>query len=139
MLLNRINYCQTLGLPPSATHAEIKEAYHDLVKVWHPDRFTHDAQIAQKAQEKLKEINEAYAQLKRMPEAPGAAGASVRPHEQPFRPPAARARSKDTFWESPLLAFLVVLLGMTLLALVMHVFHKAFQGPVSDRSIQSIV
>jgi curved DNA-binding protein CbpA len=36
-----------------------------LVKQWHPDRFTHDWHSQSKAEEKLKEINEAYAALRR--------------------------------------------------------------------------
>ena len=34
-----------------------------MAKVWHPDRFVHDPRLQEKAQEKLKEINEAYEQL----------------------------------------------------------------------------
>ena len=53
-----------LGLGPGASSAELKAAYRDLTKVWHPDRFLHDPRLQQKAQEKLKEINEAYDQLR---------------------------------------------------------------------------
>jgi hypothetical protein len=49
-----------LALRPGATLAEIKDAYRDLVKVWHPDRFGSDARLRQKAEDKLKEINKAY-------------------------------------------------------------------------------
>lgn len=52
-----------LGLNPGASLDEVKEAYRDLVKVWHPDRFSHDDKLQHKAQEKLKEINEAYAAI----------------------------------------------------------------------------
>lgn len=52
-----------LGVAPGASGQELKEAYRDLAKVWHPDRFSHDPRLQQKAQEKLKEINEAYARL----------------------------------------------------------------------------
>lgn len=34
-----------------------------MAKVWHPDRFVLDPRLQEKAQEKLKEINEAYEQL----------------------------------------------------------------------------
>jgi len=49
-----------LALRPGATSVEIKEAYRDLVKVWHPDRFGSDARLRQKAEGKLKQINRAY-------------------------------------------------------------------------------
>jgi DnaJ-like protein len=49
-----------LSLRPGATPSEIKQAYRDLVKVWHPDRFGADTQLRRKAEDKLKEMNEAY-------------------------------------------------------------------------------
>lgn len=56
-------YYELLGVAPGASGQELKDAYRDLAKVWHPDRFSQDPRLQQKAQEKLKEINEAYAQL----------------------------------------------------------------------------
>lgn len=49
-----------LGLRAGATPVEVKEAYRDLVKVWHPDRFGSDARLRQKAEERVKQINDAY-------------------------------------------------------------------------------
>ncbi|MFC1606504.1 J domain-containing protein [Candidatus Latescibacterota bacterium] len=57
-------YFEILGIRPGATEEEIKEAVRDLVKVWHPDRFNGDVRLQEKAQEKLKEINEAYEAIK---------------------------------------------------------------------------
>lgn len=51
---------EILALRPGATPTEIKEAYRDLVKVWHPDRFGNDVRLRQKAELQLKLINEAY-------------------------------------------------------------------------------
>jgi curved DNA-binding protein CbpA len=56
-------YYNALGLEPGASMEEVKKARRDLVKVWHPDRFSNDPRLQQKAQEKLKEINEAYERL----------------------------------------------------------------------------
>ncbi|HWS89894.1 MAG TPA: J domain-containing protein [Pyrinomonadaceae bacterium] len=56
-------YYELLGVRPGASAQELKEAYRDLAKVWHPDRFAHDPRLQQKAQEKLKEVNEAYERL----------------------------------------------------------------------------
>lgn len=62
--MNDITKCyETLGLKPEASLDEVKEAYRDLVKVWHPDRFAQDPKLQLKAQEKLKEINEAYQKI----------------------------------------------------------------------------
>ncbi|MFN2511190.1 MAG: J domain-containing protein [Pyrinomonadaceae bacterium] len=56
-----------LGLSPGASPEQLKLAYRDLAKVWHPDRFVHDPRLQAKAQEKLKEINEAYEQFRSRP------------------------------------------------------------------------
>lgn len=56
-------YYEILELEPGASPEEVKRAYRDLAKVWHPDRFSHDPPLQQKAQEKLKEINRAYEKL----------------------------------------------------------------------------
>lgn len=50
----------TLELDRRATRKEIDQAYRQLVQVWHPDRFGHNPPLQLKAQEKLKQINEAY-------------------------------------------------------------------------------
>jgi curved DNA-binding protein CbpA len=34
---------RTLELEPGATSEEIKAAYLDMVKVWHPDRYQHES------------------------------------------------------------------------------------------------
>ena len=49
-----------LALKPGGTPVEIKEAYRDMVKVWHPDRFGSDGRLRLKAEDKLKQINDAY-------------------------------------------------------------------------------
>ena len=54
---------EVLGVKPGVSDRELKAAHRDLAKVWHPDRFVHDPRLQQKAQEQLKEINEAYEQL----------------------------------------------------------------------------
>jgi hypothetical protein len=63
MIDERERCLELLGLKPGASAQEIKAAYRDLAKVWHPDRFAHDARLQEKAQDKLKEINEAYEAL----------------------------------------------------------------------------
>ena len=50
-----------LGVLPGADRSQIRQAYRDLAKVWHPDRFEKDPRLNQLAQERLKQINQAYA------------------------------------------------------------------------------
>lgn len=56
-------YYKILDINTNATEQDVKQAYRDLVKVWHPDRFTHDPKLRKKAEEKLKEINVAYQKI----------------------------------------------------------------------------
>ena len=55
---------KVLGLDRKATDEEIKAAYRELVKKYHPDKYR-DNPLADLAQEKLMEINEAYDLLMR--------------------------------------------------------------------------
>lgn len=53
---------EVLGLDITATEDEIKAAYRLLVRKYHPDRYAGNP-LAFLAQEKLKEINEAYGEI----------------------------------------------------------------------------
>ena len=53
---------QTLGVSESASDEEIKKAYRDLARKYHPDNY-HDNPLADLAQEKMKEINAAYEEI----------------------------------------------------------------------------
>ena len=57
--------CDVLDLTPPVAVADLKEAYKDLVQVWHPDRFAHNPRLRLRAEEKIKMINLAYETLDR--------------------------------------------------------------------------
>lgn len=48
-----------LGVPPTATDDEVKSAYRALAKKYHPDNYA-GSPVADLADEKMKEINQAY-------------------------------------------------------------------------------
>jgi curved DNA-binding protein CbpA len=51
---------EILELDRNASAEEAKQAYKDIVNIWHPDRFSHNPRLKQKAEAKLKEVNVAY-------------------------------------------------------------------------------
>lgn len=53
-----------LGVSPSATDDEIKEAYRALVRKYHPDKYA-NTDLAEMATEKMKEVNAAYEEIQR--------------------------------------------------------------------------
>lgn len=62
---------EVLGVPKGASQDEIKKAYRELARKYHPDHYAGNP-LADLAEEKMKEINEAYAVLTK----DGGAGAS---------------------------------------------------------------
>ena len=53
---------KVLGVSPNATDEEVKTAYRELAKKYHPDNYA-DSPLADLAGEKMKEINEAYDEI----------------------------------------------------------------------------
>ncbi len=56
---------KVLGVSPSSTDEEVKKAYRKLAKKYHPDNFSNSPLRAQ-AEEKMKQINEAYDTIQKM-------------------------------------------------------------------------
>ncbi|MBQ7152904.1 MAG: J domain-containing protein [Clostridia bacterium] len=74
---------QILGVSPTASDEEVKKAYRDLVRKYHPDRYQ-DSDMAALAGEKMKEINAAYEEIQKARAAKsGARGGSGDVHDGP--------------------------------------------------------
>ncbi len=54
-----------LGITPEATDDEVKQAYRTLARKYHPDNYQNNP-LADLAEEKMKEINEAYEAITKM-------------------------------------------------------------------------
>ena len=54
-----------LGVSPNASDEEIKKAYRELVKKYHPDNYANNP-LADLAEDKMKEVNEAYDAIVKM-------------------------------------------------------------------------
>ncbi len=54
-----------LGVSPDATDAEVKKAYHNLARKYHPDKYR-DTDLAEMAGEKMKEVNAAYEEIQKL-------------------------------------------------------------------------
>lgn len=87
-----------LGLPLDASLVSIKEAYHRLIRLNHPDKVGKDADKIAAATEKFIKINSAYKTLLNpQPQQPRSQPQQPRP--QPQQPPQYQHPSKG--WNSP--------------------------------------
>lgn len=56
---------EVLGVSQNATDEEVKKAYREMVRKYHPDNYANNP-LADLAQEKMKDINEAYNAITKM-------------------------------------------------------------------------
>lgn len=66
---------QVLNVSPNASDEEVKRAYRELARKYHPDNY-HDNPLADLASEKMKEVNEAYEQVQKMRSSGGGSAGS---------------------------------------------------------------
>lgn len=82
---------EILGLPRGASMPEVKKAYREQARLWHPDRYSEASALKKQAEKNIQDANLAYAFLKR--QAQSAAGARPKPARR--KPPDNRASVFD--------------------------------------------
>jgi hypothetical protein len=121
MTSDPLSHLETLGLEPGASRDDVKKAYRDLSKVWHPDRFIGDPALQRKAEEQLKAINDAYRHLESYEPSPALVpgGDGVRtPVGRPMRERVLRPRIKFNPTERlPLVMVIITIIVALLLVL----------------------
>jgi hypothetical protein len=132
-----------LDLPPDAPIAEVKRAYRELAKVWHPDRFSHDPALRARAEEKLKQINAAYARIvSRAANDTNGMGTAFRAERDEKPRTTNPANKPDPRWKprtavlATALSFLVALLAVARLARHSAPGQLPTAGPTLEAKVQ---
>ena len=96
---------EILELAPDASLDDVKQAYKDLVNIWHPDRVSNNPRLKQKAEEKLKKVNVAYKKVeaflssKQSLEPEQKEAAQRETQAKPQTRPDARAEAEEDYYE----------------------------------------
>jgi len=72
-----------LGISPDASDAEVKKAYRELARKYHPDNYQNNP-LADLAEEKMKDINEAYEAIQRQREGGGRSSGGYQAQSQSY-------------------------------------------------------
>jgi curved DNA-binding protein CbpA len=118
-----------LNLSPQASPEQIRSAYRELVRRWHPDQYAKQADLRRHAEETLKEINLAYGLVK----------GHLRVDRRPPRHPSQTYKKKEnqivtgSFWR-----FFLKALGQFISRQSFHkpqeaAFRRVTQPPRTDR------
>jgi len=143
--VSRADCFRTLGVDPDASWEGIRQAYKDLVRVWHPDRFQSDPELQHRAEQQLQKINEAYFALKnshsfegRQPEPapqpePACPGPAVSYHPRPGGGPDRFAWDLQSGWPikaawAALICLVLLVIGFLVNALGVPSFRKSIVG-----------
>ena len=100
--MNQDRALEILGLNPNPSATQLKRAYREQVRLWHPDRYSHGSAMKPLAEKHLQDANLAYAFLERRlsqaaPARPSGGSGTVRAHA-PHRPsPSVGNRVGDLF------------------------------------------
>lgn len=73
---------EILGLKPGATRFEVRQAYHDLLHIWQPDRVGKNLRLQKRAMAQIALINEAFEIVEAaLPKAPEADSLALEPED----------------------------------------------------------
>lgn len=88
-----------LGVSPGASDDEIKRAYRELARKYHPDNYQ-DNPLADLAEEKMKEVNEAYDAITRQRSGGGScqSGGTAYQSQSGYRTQSYQSASADPFF-----------------------------------------
>lgn len=101
--MDKLKGLQILGLGPSATRMDARIAFRRLAKIFHPDRFAQDLPKAKVAEEKMKQLNEAFHfLLPLLPDTDAWKGGGKSPSDvnQGDGPPQCRIKRSGNFFSS---------------------------------------
>ena len=146
-----LEQCYTaLEIHEGAGRDEIRQAYRDLVAIWHPDQYQGNLRLQEKANEKLKELNAAYEMLMTQGKAKNAGPA---PHQkapekptQTYTAPRTRQKTAHAKTKRPFSVWILLLAAVTITALALYVHlpfplpSKTQQGSISNNesSVQAL-
>ena len=93
------DYHKILGVTYNASPEDIKAAYKRLAKQWHPDKWLNDKEKRLQAEEKMKDINEAYDALKNSKSSTNTSSYSWKADKATTSKPKSKYAKDDDIWD----------------------------------------
>jgi hypothetical protein len=119
---------KTFDLPVGSSLEEVRRAYRELLRIWHPDRYQHDEALARRALEKTTQLNLAYEHLSSLA---SSGGQGVPPRPTNGTPPnqsgeqSARGPAGSNVWSDRTIWWVTLLLAV--LALVLFRIQESYE------------